>query len=268
MEGSLGMLIKVRADAPAEPLKEGMEIVSPNSLSSERTRSARSEETPHPKTNEELVGGTVVDATHRALLSSPAKEVRPAEETKTSEEKPKVLVVSFPDFLQDSVVPLLKYLDGKREKYVVSKEVGFYVEMVRYRTQLKRALAVKRKWDSATELARERAANLATECAAVKATLQEREAQLREKKIECEVLQLNQEKEFGRCAKLKETCDGLRKSNENEQKMTTDLLTRLEKSREAYDEAVKQSELLITTAERREKKHIEELAALEAQRAE
>ncbi|OAE23652.1 hypothetical protein AXG93_2079s1000 [Marchantia polymorpha subsp. ruderalis] len=79
----------------------------------------------------------------------------------------------------DSVVLLLKYLDGKREKYAVSKEVGFYVEMIRNRTQLKRA--VKRKWDSATELARERTANLATECAAVKVTLQEREAQLREK---------------------------------------------------------------------------------------
>ncbi|OAE28670.1 hypothetical protein AXG93_851s1000 [Marchantia polymorpha subsp. ruderalis] len=50
--------------------------------------------------------------------------------------------------------------------------------------------------------------------------------------------------------------------------MTTDLLARLEKSTEAYDEAVKRSEQLITTAEKREKKHVEELAKLEAQRAE
>ncbi|OAE23320.1 hypothetical protein AXG93_3390s1050 [Marchantia polymorpha subsp. ruderalis] len=50
--------------------------------------------------------------------------------------------------------------------------------------------------------------------------------------------------------------------------MIVDLLTRLEKSREAYDEAIKQSERLIITAEKREKKHIEELALLEARRAE
>ncbi|OAE32793.1 hypothetical protein AXG93_374s1200 [Marchantia polymorpha subsp. ruderalis] len=258
MEVPLGMLIKVPADAPAEPLKEGMKIVSPTSLSSERTRSVGSEETPHPKISEEFVkeltlsdkvleqfvaqvGVMVVDAPDSALPSSLAEEVRHEEETKTSEEEPKELVVSFPDFLHDSVVPLLKYLDGKREKYAVSKEVGFYVEMVRNRTQLKRALEVKREWDSATELARERAANLATECAAVK--------------------------ESGRCAELKETCGELRKSNENGHKMTMDLLTSLEKSREAYEEAVKRSERLITTAEKQEK-HIEELATLEARRAE
>ncbi|OAE22968.1 hypothetical protein AXG93_1384s1040 [Marchantia polymorpha subsp. ruderalis] len=99
-------------------------------------------------------------------------------------------------------------------------------------------------------------------------TLQEQKAQLQEKEIECEVLHLNMEKESGQCAELEETCGGLRKSNENEQKMTVDLLTRLEKSREAYDEAFKRSEQLITTAEKREKKRIEELATLEARRAE
>ncbi|OAE22952.1 hypothetical protein AXG93_2997s1160 [Marchantia polymorpha subsp. ruderalis] len=108
-------------------------------------------------------------------------------------------------------------------------------ELMRNKTKLKRAVAVKREWDSATELARERAAILATECAAVKATLQEREAQLREKEIECEILHLNLAKESGR---------------------------------ETYDEAVKRSERLITTMERREKKHVEELAQLEARRAE
>ncbi|OAE24344.1 hypothetical protein AXG93_4343s1090 [Marchantia polymorpha subsp. ruderalis] len=97
-EGTSGVLIKVSADAPAEPLKEGTEIVA----------------------------RTVVDAADIALPSSPVEDVRPEEETKTLEEQPKELVVSLPDFLQDSVVPLLKYLDRKREKYVVSKEAGFY----------------------------------------------------------------------------------------------------------------------------------------------
>ncbi|OAE25996.1 hypothetical protein AXG93_1712s1760 [Marchantia polymorpha subsp. ruderalis] len=119
-----------------------------------------------------------------------------------------------------------------------------------------------------TSVARERAATLSAECAAVKATLREREAQLREKETECEVLQLNLEKESGRCAELEETCGGLRTSNENAQKVTVDLMSRVEKSREAYDAAVKRAERLIATAEKREKKHIEDLAALEVRRAE
>ncbi|OAE29546.1 hypothetical protein AXG93_2676s1010 [Marchantia polymorpha subsp. ruderalis] len=135
-----------------------MEIASPNSLSSERTHTVGSEGIPHPKTSEELV-----------------------KELTLSDEVLKQIVA------QDNVVPLLKYLDGKREKYAVSKEVEFYLEMIRNRPQLKRALAVKREWDFATELAQERAANLATECAAVKVTLQEREALFREKEIECEL---------------------------------------------------------------------------------
>ncbi|OAE30676.1 hypothetical protein AXG93_1422s1000 [Marchantia polymorpha subsp. ruderalis] len=148
-EGSSGVLIKLPAEALAEPLKEGMEIVSPNSLSSERTQTAGSEGIPHPKTSEELV-----------------------KELTLSDEVLEQIVA------QDSVVPLLKYLDGKREKYAISKEVGFNVEMIRNRTQLKRAFAVKREWNFATDLARERAAILATECAAVKMTFQEREVQL------------------------------------------------------------------------------------------
>ncbi|OAE19721.1 hypothetical protein AXG93_411s1270 [Marchantia polymorpha subsp. ruderalis] len=185
--GSLSVLIEVPADTSAKPLKEGTNIVSLNSLSSERTRSARSEETLQRKTNDELVkeltlseeileqvvaqiGGTVTEAADVTLPSTPVEDVRPEEMKETSSEEVKTLEVTFPDFLQDSVVPLLKYLDGKRVKYDVYKEVGFYVELIRNRTQLKRA-AVKREWDSATKLARERAASLETECAAVKVTL-------------------------------------------------------------------------------------------------
>ncbi|OAE24577.1 hypothetical protein AXG93_2415s1590 [Marchantia polymorpha subsp. ruderalis] len=50
--------------------------------------------------------------------------------------------------------------------------------------------------------------------------------------------------------------------------MTVDLLARLEKSKESYDEVVKQSERLIVTVERREKNHVEEVAKLESRRAE
>ncbi|OAE30298.1 hypothetical protein AXG93_3964s1110 [Marchantia polymorpha subsp. ruderalis] len=122
--------------------------------------------------------------------------------------------------------------------------------MIRNRTKLKRAVAVKREWESATALVRER------------------EAQLREKETKCKVLQQNLEKESGRCAELEEACRGLRISNENVQKVTVDLVARLEKSREAYEAASKRAERLIITAEKREKMHIEELAKLEARRAE
>ncbi|OAE30810.1 hypothetical protein AXG93_857s1120 [Marchantia polymorpha subsp. ruderalis] len=211
-EGPSAVLIEVPTDVTAEPLKEGTEMVSPNSLSSKRTRFVGSEEVPQPKKSEELmkkvtlsekileqvvaqVGGTVVFAADVTLPSSLVEDVRLEVETKTSEEELKGVEVTFPDFLQDSVVPLLKYLDRKREKYDVSKEVGFYVELLRNRTQIKRAVAVKREWDSVTEMARERAAILSAECATAKAALKEQEDQLREKEIKCEVLQLNMTKE-------------------------------------------------------------------------
>ncbi|OAE29583.1 hypothetical protein AXG93_4003s1040 [Marchantia polymorpha subsp. ruderalis] len=89
------------------------------------------------------VGGTVVEVEATTLPKSPVEELRPEEGEKTSGEEVKTLEVTFPEFLQDSVVPLLKYLDGKRKKYAVSQEPGFYVQMIRNRTKLKRAVAVR-----------------------------------------------------------------------------------------------------------------------------
>lgn len=86
------------------------------------------------------------------------------------------------------------------------------------------------------------------ECAAVKATLQKRENQLRMKEMECEVLQLNLAKKIDRCAELEQTCISLCTTNENAQKVTVDLCGRLEKSKEAYKAAVQRAERLITTA--------------------
>lgn len=62
------------------------------------------------------VGGTVIEFPEIPLPPPPEKEVRSEVEKKILEEKLKELVVYFPDFLQDSVVPVLKYLDRKREK--------------------------------------------------------------------------------------------------------------------------------------------------------
>lgn len=109
---------------------------------------------------------------------------------------------------------------------------------------------------------------MTAECAAAKATLQEQEDQLREKEIECEVLQLNLAKKSERCAELEEVCRSLRATNENAQKVIVDLCGRLEKSKEAYEAAVKHVERLIAIAGKREQMHGEKLAKVEARRVE
>ncbi|OAE21736.1 hypothetical protein AXG93_1618s1000 [Marchantia polymorpha subsp. ruderalis] len=84
--------IEVPADIPAEPLKEGTKLISPISLSSEQTRSARGEETPQLKMNEDMekkstfseeileqvvarIEGTVVEADGITLPTSPVEEL-------------------------------------------------------------------------------------------------------------------------------------------------------------------------------------------------
>lgn len=103
------------------------------------------------------------------------------------------------------------------------RESGSYVELIRNRTKLKRAVAVKRKWDSATAMAKERAASLAAECATEKATLQEQENRFHAKEMECEVLRSNLVKESDHCAELEQVCRSLRTTNENAQKLTSTL---------------------------------------------
>ncbi|OAE24619.1 hypothetical protein AXG93_3338s1000 [Marchantia polymorpha subsp. ruderalis] len=66
------------------------------------------------------VGGTMRDQVEELGLPPLEKEVR----MKTSGEEVKTLEITFPDFLLDSVVPLLKYLDGKKENRVRSSEGG------------------------------------------------------------------------------------------------------------------------------------------------
>ncbi|OAE30334.1 hypothetical protein AXG93_4201s1350 [Marchantia polymorpha subsp. ruderalis] len=210
IEGHSSVLVEVPADGTVEPLKERTEMVSPNSLSSERTRSGGSEDVPQPKIGGEVmkevtlseaileqivaeVGGTVGNRVEEPGPPPPEEEVK----MKTSGEEVKTLEITFPDFLQYSVVLLLKYLDVKREKYIVSKEAGLYVQLVRNRTKIKRAVAVK------TKMARERAAILSAECGAAKAALKKQEDQLREKEIECKVLQLNLAKESGRAEEVR-----------------------------------------------------------------
>lgn len=150
---------EVSMEVAVEPSEERTATVCLSLLPSEQTRSMGSEKVPQPKTSEELarnltlskeileqivtrVDETVVDAPEFPSPPPPEGEVRPEAEKKVMEEEPRESIVSFLDFLQYSVTPLLKYLDKKREKFVVEKEPGFYVELVRNRTQIKRAIAV------------------------------------------------------------------------------------------------------------------------------
>ncbi|OAE19998.1 hypothetical protein AXG93_3213s1000 [Marchantia polymorpha subsp. ruderalis] len=186
--------VEVPAHVTLEPSKKRTKIASPNSLSSKHTRSVGSENVPQLKIGEEEateftlseaileqivaeVGGIVRNLAKEPRPPPPEEEVRSEIRTKTSSEEVKPLEITFLEFLHDSVVPLLKYLDTKREKYIVRKESGSYVELIRNRTKLKRVVAMKRKW-AATAMAKERAASSAAECAAAKATLQEQEDQL------------------------------------------------------------------------------------------
>ncbi|OAE24920.1 hypothetical protein AXG93_2931s1630 [Marchantia polymorpha subsp. ruderalis] len=226
-------------------------MVSSNSFSSERTRSVGSEDVPQPKIGGEVATEVMLS---EAILEQIVAEVGGTVGNQVEEPGPPPLEE--------------EYLDTKREKYTVRKESGSYVKLIRNRTKLKRAVAVKREWNSATELAKERAAILSAECAAAKAALKEQEDQLREKEIECKVLQLNLAQKSGRFAELEKTCGGLCVSTENAQKVTVDLLERLEKSKEAYAVAVQRSKRLITTTERRKKMHAETLAKVEARIAE
>lgn len=121
-----------------------------------------SEDIPQPKTSEELakeltlsetiqvqivtkVGGTVGDIVDNPEPPPLEEEVRPEIGTKTLEERLKVLEITFLDFLQDSIVALLKYLDKKREKYTVRRVLESHVELIRNRTKLKRAVVIKRE---------------------------------------------------------------------------------------------------------------------------
>ncbi|OAE26119.1 hypothetical protein AXG93_2227s1020 [Marchantia polymorpha subsp. ruderalis] len=114
------MSIEDPADKPAEPLNEGTKLVSPISLSSERTQSAQGEGTPQMKMNEDLereftlseeilkqvvarVGGTVVEVEGITLQTSPVEEVRPEEGKKTSGEE-----VLLPSALTIKALPLVK----------------------------------------------------------------------------------------------------------------------------------------------------------------
>lgn len=150
----------------------------------------------------------------------------------------------------------------------MEKEPGFYVELVRNRTHIKRVVAVKREWESATAVAIERVASFTTECAIIRATLQEREDHLRAKEMECKVLHLNLAKETEMRALLEQDCISLRGANANVKKMTEELCERLEASKVAYAAEVQRIEELTVASAKCDQLHVAELAKEEERRAE
>ncbi|OAE31127.1 hypothetical protein AXG93_150s1170 [Marchantia polymorpha subsp. ruderalis] len=144
--------------------------------------------------------------------------VDPEVEKRSSAKEPKKVVSTFPDFLRNSVVPLLKYLDAKREKYGVLEEAKYYVHLLRNRTRSKIAASTKNA---------ENVAGVAGECVVATATLEEREEQLWTKEMECEALwrELVKEKEL-RKEELRN--EGLRREFVTMNKVTMDLRERIE----------------------------------------
>ncbi|OAE18469.1 hypothetical protein AXG93_3603s1000 [Marchantia polymorpha subsp. ruderalis] len=154
-------------------------------------------EDPTEKNVEPLGERTATSSQGVQLSEMFAGVVRYEAKKRSLEEEPKELIVAFPDFLHDSVISLLKYLDGKQEKNVISKKARFYVELVKNRTHIKRATTVKTAEEMKRECAEaitkvvERVASLTSKCATMTVSLQEREEPLRAKDMECEVFRLN-----------------------------------------------------------------------------
>lgn len=117
------------------------------------------------------IDGTVVKSSKIPSPQATEGVVGPEVEMRSLEEEPQELVVAFLDFLQNSNVPLLKYLDRKRGKYAISKEAGFYVELIRNSTHIKQAAAMKtteemkRECEEVTAKVAERVASLTSKCA-------------------------------------------------------------------------------------------------------
>lgn len=114
----------------------------------------------------EQIDGTVVESPEIPSPHVSFGVVKPETNKRSSAEELKELVYTFPDFLQDDVIPSLKYLDGKRGKYAMLKNARFYVDMIRSMIQIKRAAAVKM------------AEEMTKECAKATASLKVREEQL------------------------------------------------------------------------------------------
>ncbi|OAE22616.1 hypothetical protein AXG93_2272s1020 [Marchantia polymorpha subsp. ruderalis] len=185
-----------------------------------------------------------------AQVSSGTAE--PEDKKRSSAKEPKEVVVTFLNLLRDSVVPLLKYLDGKQEKYTVSEEAKFYVELLRNKNQSKRAASMKIAKD---------VARVVGECAARTATLQVHEEQLWAKKMECKVLWLGlvKQKELREEEELR--TKGFWREIATMNTMTMDLRRRIKAQREALNVELRCVNELTTSLAEQTQKYKAELAS-------
>lgn len=118
------------------------------------------------------------------------------------------------DMPSEHVISLLRYLDGKLEKYVGPSIVGSYMKLVRSR--------MRTKMTASTEIAK-KVESLIIKCAEVRTTLLQKEKRLRESKSECAKLQksLTAEKELRKSSE--KICESLLSDIETTRKSTVNL---------------------------------------------
>lgn len=165
--------------------------------------------------------------------SGPQKVVSPRTSTDTvilemdeefSADETQLPVLGAADLLSMQVLPLLQYLDRKRENYVEGRPNESYVEIVRNQTRIK------------LELADEVAAK-------------ERRSQPTEAKYQA--LQKRLSKEVEKRRKAEQVGNGLCKDVERAKCASVDLLKSLEACRTAYDaESLKVDEYLVAAKEK------------------
>ncbi|OAE21535.1 hypothetical protein AXG93_2085s1000 [Marchantia polymorpha subsp. ruderalis] len=136
-----GMQVK-GLSGEVRPLEEGKATLEERSLEKVDVQEPKTREEPtkeRPLSNEileqvvEKIGVRVGEPLEIPSAQVSLGTADPEVKKKSLAEEPKE-ISTFPYFLQNTVVPLLKYLDGKREKYAASEEAGFYVELLRNKT--------------------------------------------------------------------------------------------------------------------------------------
>ncbi|OAE18330.1 hypothetical protein AXG93_2566s1130 [Marchantia polymorpha subsp. ruderalis] len=135
--------------------------------------------------------------------------------------------INVADVICEQVVPLLRYLNSKLEKFAGPSNVGSYVGLVRNKTRVKVAAA------NATV---EKVESLTTQRAAVKTSSEEKEKQLHEFEAKYEVLQKRLIKEIELQKFSEKAYESLQVDIETTRRATVDLRDRLEAYRMAFNE--------------------------------
>lgn len=167
-------------------------------------------------------------------------------------EETKLGGINAADVLCEQVVPLLRYLDGKLEKYARPSNVVSYVELVRNRMRAKVAAATVKA---------ERVESLTVERATAKASVKENEKRLQESEMKCVAVQRRLAEEIELQKSSEKACESLWTDIETIRRATVDLRDKLEASRVTFDEESHQVNELTADLVKKNQAHTVELAA-------